>query len=610
MFCRKCGKTLLDGDRFCSYCGAQVIERNEHINLEESVEEVIYNNDESAFEVPDGEKNAMGVQHKTLAQTWHEINGKSQDKPPKPHWNLEGFPVAGEEPRKTEDINVDWDKRQVLRFDTMQEKKQDTPKAIVDNLKEEQVILEEKKPDIFELFDKQMKDEKETEKNSKDTLIFQREPETTLEQELFKPRNNDKIHTPAEEQIDKFYTFSKKNEEFQKLLDKEYERLKKTPEFICCEPKIPSNIEKLEINMPSEQTLNSNIIPPIEKTEEKIEEEIEVSQEQFESKDNKVEGILPKNSLEKNEECTEKNPEELPKNSLDKEFNEQKTEETPVLPWDEMESPLSEFTDEDAGKKISSLAVLLTVIIALLVFEVAILGIKYFLPESSAAAFINDKLGGAVNWVEMMKSDDKKQEEQKEAEVEKSKADEAQEVNAAVQPDPVPNPDKAELIAEALVYNTNIKSISADESLAYAENMDYGDKNINNSKPIENNIWYEDENGNTVYYDKELVKTIIQFDSAWIDYVNKKDNTVLGFTKEGSSAYTKTKNFLNAGKITENFDSLKIGEIRQGGNGFYIWVYETITINENGKAKIVNYNYIYYLEPVAKQMKIVSYKKL
>lgn len=607
MFCRKCGKTLLDGDRFCSYCGAQVIERNENMDIGESVEEVIYN-DESALEIPVESMEIIGAPQKTIAQTWHEINGKSLDKPLKPHWNLEGFPVASEETKKTEDIKVDWDKRELLRFETMQEEKK------------------ENKPDIFEIFDKQLKEEKETENKSKDTLILHKEPMEkvqqvepevkqnvieTLEQELFKPRNsiNDKLHTPAEEQIDKFYTFSKKNEEFQKLLDKEYERLKNTPDFVYPEPKIPSNIQKLDINVPTEQ----NSEPVIEKTAEEIEEKIENTVEK-EKIEEKLETKIEKNSLAQKEKQVEqeKQIEEKDENSLEKKLDEQSAEVSSVLPWDEMESPLIEFTDEDTGKKISPMGVVLSIIIVLLAFEVAILGIKCFLPESNAAAFINDKLGVAVNWVDLLKNSNKDQEEQKKAEeeAEKSKAEETQEANAVVQSDPVPNPDKTQLIAEELVYNTNIKAITADDSLAYAENIDYGDENINNSKLIENNIWYQDENGNTVYYDKEIVKTIIQFDSAWIDYVNKKDDTVLGFTKEGSPAYTKTKNFLNAGKITESFDTLKIGEIRQGGNGFYIWVYEAITKNENGKVKQVNYNYVYYLEPVAKQMKIVSYKKL
>ncbi|MHC1723512.1 MAG: zinc-ribbon domain-containing protein [Aminipila sp.] len=605
MFCRKCGKTLLDGDRFCSYCGAQVIERNENIDIGESVEEIIYN-DEPALDILVGSLEKIESPQKTIAQTWHEINGKNLDKPSKPHWNLEGFPVAGEEPKKTEDIKVDWDKRELLRFETMHEEKKVS------------------KPDIFEMFDNQLKEEKDTENSNKDTLIFYREPvakvqqvepevkqnviESTLEQELFKPKNNinDRLHTPAEEQIDKFYTFSKKNEEFQKLLDKEYERLKKTPDFVYPEPKIPSNIEKLEINLPTEQ----NLEPVIEKTTEKIEENIENTAEKIEENSeikNKKNSLEQEPAVEK-----EKQLEEQGENSSGEKPDMQSAEVSPALPWDEMESPLGEFTDPDAGKKISPMGVILSIIIVLLAFEVAILGIKCFLPESSAAAFINDKLGVAVNWVDLLKSSNKDQEEQKKPaeETNKDKSEAAKEVNAVVQPDPVPNSDKSELIEEALVYNTNIKSIVADDSLSYAENIDYEDKDINNSKPIENNIWYEDENGNTVYYDKEIVKNIIQFDSAWIDYVNKKDDTVLGFTKEGSSAYTKTKNFSSVGKITENFDTLKIGEIRQGNNGFYLWVHEAITIKEKEKVKQVNYNYVYHLEPVAKQMKIVSYIKL
>ncbi|QHI72360.1 zinc ribbon domain-containing protein [Aminipila terrae] len=75
MFCRKCGKTLLDGDRFCSYCGAQVIERYENINMGETVEEVIYNHDGSV-ETPAPPVVNIGAPQKTIAQTWQEINDK------------------------------------------------------------------------------------------------------------------------------------------------------------------------------------------------------------------------------------------------------------------------------------------------------------------------------------------------------------------------------------------------------------------------------------------------------------------------------------------------------------------------------------------------------
>ncbi|WP_312093384.1 zinc ribbon domain-containing protein [Aminipila sp.] len=611
MFCRKCGKTLLDGDRFCSYCGAQVIERNESISkIGENVEEVIYNN-QATIEIPVKELRNIGVPEKTIAQTWHEINEKNIEHEPKPHWNLEGFPALNEETKKTEDIKVDWGKRELLKFELNPEKMQENIKPPTRETEPSHTGKRENKPDIFEIFDKQMHEEKELERKDRDTLVFRRKtpeqekeevPEhqraaetAALEQELFKSGiKNDKVHTSAEEQIDKFYTFSKKNEEFQKLLDKEYERLKKEPEFVRPEPKIPSNIEKLELNEPVDVPFKAILGNHPEKTEEDIPTDAALKM------DTEI-------HVETDTSTKEQASENKQQRDLVQESEDIKTAEETVLPWAQMESPLAEFSDEKQEKKWSPMAIALAIIIALLVFEIAILGIKYFLPESSAAGFINDKLGVAVNWVDSFK-DGQTPEEQKEDNKDK---EDTKEASAPAQPDPTPNSDKSALIAEALAYNANIKSITADDSLVYMEQKDYGDRNINNSKTIENNIWYQDENGNTVYYDKEIVKTIIQFDSSWIDYVNKKDASVLEFTKEGSPASQNAKKSKLVGKVTETFDSLKIGEIRQGAErGFYIWVYESITINQSGTDSTNNYNYVYYLEPVEKQMKIVSYKKL
>ncbi|QAT43965.1 zinc ribbon domain-containing protein [Aminipila luticellarii] len=655
MFCRKCGKTLLDGDRFCSYCGAQVIERHENMNnMAEPMEEVVYNHEvpDSTIEKPIGQAENIGAPRKTIAQTWQDINEKKTDRQGRPHWNLEGFPAPGEEHKKTEDIRVDWKKRELLKFDPISDpEEQKTKTAQTDMQKEiEPAAKLETKPDIFELFDRQMREEEALNKENKDnkeTLIFrrggseqpkQKEPEITegtdLEQELFKPKigSSESLHTPAEEQIDKFYTFSKKNEEFQKLLDKEYDRLKKMPDSVYHEPlKMPSNIEKLDLNIP----INLDPFPvdtnntlaekaPVGQEENgtaaaagtnllEKEEEIKEAPEEasgqgssYSKEENSQKLVSTMKTTETEEKTKDEGTKDAAAQEIESVFQEEETEKPVILPWDGMESPLTEFVDEEAGKKISPIAVLLGIIIALLIFEITILGIKCFLPESSAAAFINDKLGVAVNWVDRLKSDEKQ--EKAEDQTEKEKAKEAQKVNAAAQTDTAPNADKDALIKEALAgTSTNLKWVGADDSLSYVENKDYGDKNINNSKGIENNIWYQDKDGNSVCYDQEIVKTIIQFNSAWIDYVNKKDQAVFQFLKEGSAAYKSTKDFSKAGKVTESFDVLKIGEIRQNDGNFYLWVYEEITVTENGKAKTNHYNHIYHLEPVDKSMKIVSY---
>lgn len=52
-----------------------------------------------------------------------------------------------------------------------------------------------------------------------------KETEPILEETLFR-EIKDESNKSSKSKIDRFYTFNKKNEEFQKLLDKEYERLK------------------------------------------------------------------------------------------------------------------------------------------------------------------------------------------------------------------------------------------------------------------------------------------------------------------------------------------------------------------------------------------------
>ncbi|QIB67855.1 zinc ribbon domain-containing protein [Aminipila butyrica] len=740
MFCRKCGKTLLDGDRFCSYCGAQVIERQESVgpqvdetlhkettaaerrtsrsSITDGIEEVVYNHHPEAEEAEQLERNTVELSRKTIAQSWQDISQHSGERPNSVHWNLEGFPLQSDGARKTEDIQVDWSKRQLLKFEPKQEDdvpmESETavpPKSNLlmaepplvcktDSLQapmpEEPAQTEDKshKPDIFDLFEQQRQEEAPKEKDPQDTLIFHRKGTSiksqppkqeespredcdniNLEKQLFPPKG-ELDHTPEEEQINKFYTFSQKNEEFQKLLDKEYERLKRIPEPAYRDvAQMAFNLEKLEQDWAAEPPIGlirdtlgampalggaaglvgglvdltlpegpedtespSQTITVVEpEASEKVSsvstlehQELPLAPAEKQDKsESQTDRDSPVQPVPKEEETTlssegvwpqqegESAVETSPQlDELDLFSQEERTGSTEAsapsedfqpLPWDSIESPLQEFIDEDKGKKLSPALILLAIIIALLAFEITVLGIKYFAPETKAATFINDRLGLAVNWVDKL-GDDQKQGEKKKTDQQETADKEVAAQTAKPSPvDTTPNQDKNALVEEALndSGNINIQYVMADATLAYDKNRDYGNENINNSQPIENNIWYEKEDGSPVYYDKEIVKTLIQFDSAWINYVNQKDEAVFDFLKEGSSAYKDAKNSSLVGKVTETFDTLRIGEIRQGASGFYLWAYEEITITKAGKPKTRKYNYIYYLEPIEKQMKVV-----
>ena len=61
------------------------------------------------------------------------------------------------------------------------------------------------------------------------------------------------------------------------------------------------------------------------------------------------------------------------------------------------------------------------------------------------------------------------------------------------------------------------------------------------------------------------------------------------------------------GVIIACSELVKIGEIRQGEQGFYLWDAEEIKLTENGVTSTASYQWVYCLEAVDCQMKIVDY---
>ncbi|MBN7773231.1 zinc ribbon domain-containing protein [Clostridium aminobutyricum] len=668
MFCRKCGKSLIDGDRFCSYCGAQVIERNDSISGDEPVEEVIYNSTPKSIKEPLD----ASVPQKSIAQTWHEISESNVEK--SPTWNLKGFPSHSEETKKTEDIVVDWKARRI----EAQAENKFSSNISANRIKEPEPKIEsEETPetgrttftrkdllgkDRTRVFEKKKIDECLGTKEEQPELIQEESTSVfTLEAELFGKKSNLQFgagSAASTDSVDKFYTFSKKNEEFQKLLDKEYERLRKGG---LPERTEPSNLGNLEIKPSGGESLTGieKLIPEKPEVQEpsinpppalKMEAVNTENDHKFWSKVNLtdkpatenltketnieaetiVEDLLPPEAtasilsvpldsfdhkeepptleeIKKPEQIDTEVDEKEPSDSELKEEIAEKDAEEVLLPWDEEYAPMQAFVDEDTNKKKSSpVKVILVILIVLLTAEIGILGIKYFLPESGAATFINEKLGIAVNWVEVLKKPDDKQNSQKKTK--QTTDEETKAVNAQAEAEKERNLN--DVLEPLRVYNDNIKKISINKSLVFDESKDYGIDDLNNSVPIENNLWYKDKEGEPVYFDSEIMKTIIRFDSLWIDYLDQKNKEVLTLTKEGSVAYNNAKTYTGVGKISEVFNSLELGEMNKGKTGYYIWAKEDIDVTEKGKVTNKVYTYIYYLEPVGQELKIVSYIKI
>ncbi|MDO4485565.1 MAG: zinc-ribbon domain-containing protein [Bacillota bacterium] len=213
--------------------------------------------------------------------------------------------------------------------------------------------------------------------------------------------------------------------------------------------------------------------------------------------------------------------------------------------------------EESGGKGRIVLKVILVILIVVLAVEVAGMIIKIAAPQSGAAEFIDNQLNKVI---QLITGDD---------ETEYSFASEP--------PRTEPLEDKTELIASQLSKNKNIniRDIAYDPELKYNADEDAEISDLVLSQPMTQVEWGKDENNHTVYYDEEVVGQIIAYESNLVNLRNNGDETVLGMIKEDSELYKKTAALKNK-KMNGEFTKLEIGEIRQAGSTYYIWVRETI----------------------------------
>ncbi|WP_027399426.1 zinc ribbon domain-containing protein [Anaerovorax odorimutans] len=466
-----------------------------------------------------------------------------------------------------------------------------------------------------------------------------------------------------------FFTFNKKNEEFQKLLDKEYERIRKNSEHrykehnsnILASNTIENiNYETFNISpdiLNENESINNNTNNKIKDSKkEMIEEDLDSSDiefklhnfdnesleemkmarenffRSFETEETKeTEELLEVNKTVKDninkttDEILVKEENEKKKNEiLNNEINDKKADnensETVInkenepgnLSGNTIKNNIETEETEKSKKGNIFLKILLVIIILILILEISFLGIKFIAPNSKASKFITEKELKVVQFISDLGNNTKNETDNKTNEEDDSQIN--NEGNTTKQDseselDSSPEADKSVLIENQKDKNQNILEVKANDSLKYISGTDYGLSDINNSKPIENNIWMKSENGKDLYYDNEIVGTLIQFDSKWVDYLNNANNEVFELIKSGSQAEENARTFSKVGKVKETFNLLEIGEIRKGENGYYTWCHEEIEIQENGNLNSKSYNWIYHLEVVGDKIQIVNYYK-
>lgn len=574
MYCNKCGKPLREEDRFCSSCGARV-EKEFVPAFKQAAEE---------------EVSEQKAAHSKSHRNFHIENF---------NWDLDGYPTDS---KRTEDIDFNWDS-----------------------------VLEEKQKNIF------AREWEQRETAEKTAAVSAEFPETaapdedavSLEETLFKEMGSPDTERATKvagksdhDHIDRFYTFNKKNEEFQALLDQEYERIKngrrdepdggddeffeksrsaagRHEEFDWTLPEGPISEKLKDIEEAARQVQAAQMpkpeyvgvilaaapkgyMAPETKSVSTDTKTFRIGKKRMEEEPAKPAEVKEPQPAAETADAAQSPPstagEENAKTESAAEAKPQK------LTFDDVFGNDDDIADEKPkkkGKVLKAIAVILCILVAL---ELVMIGIQYFAPDSAAAKTINK---GYESVLSLFASEE---EEAPEAE---------------------PEPEASEIagiIEEKKAASKNIVNIVEDAALVFEDGKTYGFEDFANAYTFADKPWYEDENGESVTYGGEIIDTVIRYYSAWLDKINGKNEKVLDFIDSTSDFYMEIEELEGEKGVEYGINKLSIGEIRAGGAGFYVLISAAAVNSDTSKETAEKQ--IVYLEPVNKSMKIVDIKDI
>jgi len=616
MYCKNCGKALNAGDKFCSNCGTKV---------EEEFVPAFRQEERPVREQPAEEKPSRNF-------TIEKFD-----------WDLDGYPT---DHKKTEEINFNWDS-----------------------------VLEEKQRNIFSseapkrpvtpVTQEAPKGQEEPESGEADAFS----EEESLENAIFadigtlKGAESTKVveRVPSKSRtIDKFYTFNKKNEEFQALLDQEYERIKNGqsdgpafPEEKRA-PKISSGSrhEEFDWTLPGGREPSGVLRNSLENEKEDFagfvdrpsyvgvvlastpEGYMEIEEEHSSAQDFAKETEAALSELElmvasaaaraekKLQLSRDLQAEEAPVQEKaqgaepEKEENAQKAdgfrggETQGAEKAGESESSENQRQEEsdDVKKEQSKLTF-----------------VDVFADDDDDAE--KPKKGKALKVIAailcilviaelVMIGIQYFAPESKAAGVINNayskvagliKGDDEQEEQEPAEPQ-TEESEIAQLIEAKKDLGKNIATVEEEQSLAFEDGKDYGFEGFSNAYTFADKPWYTDEDGNSVTYGEEIIGTVIGYYSSWVDKINGKNKKVLNYVDDTSEFYADVEALKGKEDVQYGINRLAIGEIRAGSAGFFVFV--SVTKVDSDSNEETAEKQIIYMEPANKAMKIVDIKEI
>ena len=170
-------------------------------------------------------------------------------------------------------------------------------------------------------------------------------------------------------------------------------------------------------------------------------------------------------------------------------------------------------------------------------------------------------------------------------------------------PEPVDEPQEtgeetpafvlSDIIAES---NKNIESVSENLGIGYDSQRSYDIAGLSSSELV------------TDAAEKAAVcKTLIGYNSSWIDFINGVSQDCLNYLKADGSAYRSAVTFDKIGQITEKFLKLEIGEIRKTADSYFVFAGESIEVTQDETTQQSSGYMVYEMVPVGEELKIKDY---
>jgi len=624
MFCTKCGKELHDGDRFCAHCGAEVRETKHS-----KYDDVVFN--------PPFRMEAQRRTEEILRNTESQKAAEKRETVAF-DWNLDGFPSA--QPRKTEAVDFNWSSVVERRGTSRQikvekiEPEQDLffagasvaeePTKEVPRIKEtffvheEPEIVEEPEapaviPEIAEL--------------EAELAAAEDEPVMTiedLERELFGMDTMDTETMPEPQDVpefrsgdERFYTYNQKFDAFQELLNKEKKRLeemesgthelknmdytwvgevfpelKKEPEVVAfAQPSLTMSVEIDKINEavaaleaeaeaeaaaeeePEAEAAAPEEVPEVQEEPEESSEEPEVPAEpeipEEESTPSKTKlrysDIFPRDLV--GDSAGDDGTAETEKTEAETGTPVAAPEaEKPAAPPKREKPTISSIYDdldeEDEPKKHVFAKIVIGILLVLILAEGIIIGAKFLAPDSKLSLWANDLMMGVLNMIMGGEDDpaDEGGEEGKEGLY--SNAEKVVYMDS--------------LIADASAEMQTIGEAVYNDELTFDMLDSYSFEEIPDADDFVDADWYEDSEGTAITYGEKMMESLIRYYDSW--------------------------QAVNTDEALVGINSLELGEIKTGKEGFYVLCrvtyagadggsvekYHTVYLRISDKAMIIN----------------------